>query len=520
MAQVPAGGQVVVTGTGTIGPAIHQAAPARSIFATAAELAAASRATLEEAEVPPVAQVAIPQGPRPGTQTQVVSQAQVPGDFNFFQLSSPNSVISDLFKSTVGEPSTGMAGRVMFMTGNWWAAYSNNSGATWTGVSPFSDFAHADGGFCCDQAVMYEPSRDMMFWLLQYIKSGSTSTDKGRERLAIFRNTSNNIGPAGWSYYDFLPSNFGGPAAGEWFDYPHLALTTNYLYMTVNVFTTTTNKWTRTVIVRLPLDTLRAGGSLSYNYLSWTSNFNFTAVQGAKNVMYWASHNNNTSIRIFQWPENSTSFSYFDRTVTAWNTTAQHCPTTNDHFDWCSFSDNRILAAVRTVKQPLATPTSQSELWFFWNVGAGGSFPHPYIEAARFNESTMTNDRRPLIWSPTVTFHYPGGAANIRGDIGLSLFESAGTGADPSGLICLADDFTADPAPWSCPRFVAIGTNGPDNNRWGDFVDVRPSWPSGFGWQATSYVLSGASGIGNAVAYNVIFGRSRDLNANTRWQLK
>ena len=533
IAQLPPTGQGVATRLGTVAAPVYQAAPARTIFATAAELAAASRATLEEAEVPAVPLVANPEGPPPGTETaftaraqsQVIAQPEAAGDFATFQFSSPSSVISSTFKSTVEEPSTGMAGRVMFMTGNWWAAFSNNSGATWTALSPFSQFPSADGGFCCDQTVLYEPSRDMMFWLLQYIKSGSASTSRGRERLAIYRNTSNNIGPSGWIFHDFLPSSFGGPTSGEWFDYPHLALTTNYVYMTVNVFSTTTNRWTRTVIARFPLDALRAGASFSYNYLSWTANFNFTAVQGAKNVMYWASHNSNTSIRIFQWPENTTSVTHFDVTVPAWNTTAHHCPTTNDRFDWCSFSDNRILAAVRTVKQPFGTsaaptPNSQSELWFFWNVGAGGSFPKPYIEGARFNESTKANDRRPLLWSSSVALHYPGGAANIRGDLALSVFVAAGAGADPSGLLCLADDYTSDPPGWSCPRYVAFGTNGPNNNRWGDFVDVKPNWPSGFGWQATSFVLSGGSGTGFAVPYNIVFGRSRDANSNVRWQLK
>jgi hypothetical protein len=416
----------------------------------------------------------------------------------------------------VAETSIGVAGRVRFETGNWFATYSNNGGGTWAFVDPFTEFSTAGtGGFCCDQEVIYDPSRDMMFWLLQYIHTGTTSSSNNRIRLAFFRNTSNNIGPAGWFFYDFFPSQAGGPASGEEFDYPHMALSNNFLYIAVNVFSTSTGLFTRTVMLRLPLDTILAGGALSFNFFSTTANFTFAPIQGAKDVMYRASHNATSSMRIFRWPETTTTVSIFDRAVTTWSSAAPHSCPSSDGTNWCLFSDNRILTGVRTVNQL----TRQSELWFFWNVAQNGSFTKPYVDAVRFRESDLVNVGRPLLFSSTVTFHYVGAAANTRGDIGLSLFQSAGAGQFPSSIMCIADDFTAVPAPWSC-FFATVGTNGPNANRWGDFVSVRPASPPGLGWATASWTQQGGTDGAHTVPQHLVFGRSRDLNSYNRWSLK
>ncbi len=68
-------------------------------------------------------------------------------------------------KSPVNEPSTSGAGKVVFATGNWYAGYSLNQGATWTYLNPFTIFG---GGFCCDQVTTYDASHDRIYWLGQY----------------------------------------------------------------------------------------------------------------------------------------------------------------------------------------------------------------------------------------------------------------------------------------------------------------------------------------------------------------
>jgi hypothetical protein len=399
------------------------------------------------------------------------------------------------------------------MVGNWYAAFSNNFGVNWTHASPFTTFPSADGGFCCDQQALYEPSRDMMVWLLQYIKDNNTSTGQGRVRIALYDNLGRDIAATGWRYYDFLPSMFNATGAkGEWFDYPRLALSNKFLYLAINVFTTTSNSWTRTIIMRLPLDQLAAGGGVSIDYLSWTANFNFTPIEGAKDVMYWASQQTNGLLRVFRWPDNTSQISFFDIGVAAWNTGAHSCPTA-DGRNWCSFSDNRVLAAARSWSEL----TRQSELWFFWNVAQGGTFPVPYIEGVRIRESDLLNVGRPALWSGSTVWHYVGSAPNGRGDIGLSLFFGPSPNFFPSHAACLADDINGYPAAsWECYT-TAFGTNGPAGNRWGDFVTVRAAWPSDLAWQAVGWTLQGGQGANFVQPTNIVFGRGRDYNQYVRY---
>lgn len=538
----PVNGSVITTSKATI-----PAAVAASPVAAYAPPSAAQLATVQAwqpklpLQGPPVPRVAAPAGPpQPGlgpqglpratsqtdaptwasvagakSQVQGQAQALAPSSFNLFIASSPKSVIPSGFLSEVEEASTGMSGKSLFMTANWYAAYSNNSGSTWTHVSPFSAFPSADGGFCCDQQAIYEPARDMMLWLLQYIKSGSTSGDRGRERIAVYLPVNAGLSGTGWFYYDLLPSYFGGPATGEWFDYPRLALTKNYLWLAVNVFTTTSDSWTRTVMMRIPLDQLSSGGQISADWISWTANFNFTPIEGVENSMWWASHQNNQTLRVFKWPETSSTITAWDIPISAWNTGSHSCPSA-DARDWCARSDNRVLAGARAYNRT----TGNNDAFFFWNVGQGGSFPKPYIEAYTIS---LTNPpaavTRPLIWNSTMPFHYVGASTNGRGDVGLSLFWAQPPNLYPAHALCIADDYSGPPPGWQCAQ-TAVSTNGPTGNRWGDFVTVRPAYPSTFSWQAVGWTLQGGTGGNNMQPVNMVFGRGRDYPEFVRWYNK
>ena len=78
--------------------------------------------------------------------------------------------------STVGEPSLANNGAQIYYSGNWYAARSLDDGASWAYVNPFTTFPSADGGFCCDQTLIYDPTRDITIWLLQYIRQNNTNT--------------------------------------------------------------------------------------------------------------------------------------------------------------------------------------------------------------------------------------------------------------------------------------------------------------------------------------------------------
>ncbi|MGH6923102.1 MAG: hypothetical protein ACRED5_04965, partial [Propylenella sp.] len=447
-------------------------------------------------------------GPAPSTATTVDgAEAEGPGALQFRY--NDRLLISTGLVSSTNEPSVAMSGRIRFQTGNWHASFSNDGALRWTHLSAATAFPEIDGGFCCNQDTLYVPSRSMFVWVLQYFKNGATADSTGGIRIAIF-NGLGDISGAGWLSYVFHPSDLGGPAAGEWFDDPHIAVGHDYFYLAINVFTTATDTWTRTIFARMDLDLMRLGLPVAAQFISSTNLFNFTPVQGAKGAMYFASHVSGSLMRILRWPENTTTITAFDRSVAAWLVGGVHnCPGPDGN-NWCGFADNRILAGALGWKGL----TRQQELWFFWNVREGGGFPLPYIDAARFRESDLVYVRRPFVWSPTTTYHYIGAASNQKGDLGISLAFGDSTTTHVSSMVCAEDDYSSDPPAWTSCLTSRLGSSGPANQRYGDYLRARPAYPTDGSWVATGYTL-GLSGI--ASPRHIVFGRGRDERELRRW---
>jgi hypothetical protein len=68
-------------------------------------------------------------------------------------------------------------------------------------------------------------------------------------------------------------------------------------------------------------------------------------------------------------------------------------------------------------------------------------------------------------------------------------------------------------------RFVLsrVGSNGPDRNVWGDYVNARRHSPEGLTWIASGYTMQGI-GRANVEPQYVHFGRRRDERAVARWR--
>lgn len=172
-----------------------------------------------------------------------------PGDFVLFRNLGLSDADTSEQTSNVGEPSVANNGREILVSGNWYATRSLDNGATWDYVSPFNYFPPASGGFCCDQVVLYDPSRDLTFWLLQYIEANNANT----LRLAVKRGAT--LGNNVWHWWDFQPNQVNNAWVNLWFDYPDMGLSNDYLYITTNVFTIA-GAFNRAVVFRLPLDQL------------------------------------------------------------------------------------------------------------------------------------------------------------------------------------------------------------------------------------------------------------------------
>jgi hypothetical protein len=428
-----------------------------------------------------------------------------PGTFTLFRDTDFGATIKANTSGSTGEPVAANTGGVVFATGNWWAAISADGGQSFQYINPYTMFPASYGGFCCDQMAVYDPSRDLFIWSLQYLPSGPAGSGQNLFRIAAARPADALRGV--WWYWDF-----DSEVNTEW-DFPSLCLSNDYVYYLTNRGPYNAGYVNDSWVFRFPLDPISTGAGFSYGYLdagnAGLNNLSWNCANGARDVAYFASHNTTSQIRILRWAENTGTL-YWDNVnlSEAWPNATRICPTP-DGRDWCGFDDGRIKAGW----------IGRGMIGFMWNGSAGGSFAAPYVEAVRVRESDRAYVDRPYMWNSTVAFQYPAAAPNARGDVGIvahysssSIYPSFGVGID--------DDFSRDngygPPGWEL-KFVRQGTQGPNVNRWGDYFSVQPFAPNGLGWIATGHTMQGCGVAGCKETRFEIFGRERDLHSIERY---
>jgi hypothetical protein len=378
--------------------------------------------------------------------------------------------------STVGETNIANNGRQFFFTGNWYASRSLDNGVTWSYTSPVSTLPSAGGGFCCDQSLIYEPTRDILVWVLQYARSNNTNT------LRIAVKQGKTLDDDEWHWWDFRPEAVNAGWAGQWFDYNHVATSNNYLYVGSNVFTVTGDSFTRCLLLRFPLDALQAGSQLTYSYFSAENNFSLRCVQGARDTMYFAAHNTTSQLRLFSWPENSATVSSTNVNVTLWqdNQQRRYAAPGPDGNDWLSRCDGRITGAW----------VANGVIGFAWSANReAGERPFPFVRVVRLAEASKVVIDEPDIWNRTYGFAYPAVCPNKRGDVGLTLCRGGGS-IHPGHVV---GAWNQAQMKWELTA-TRNGTHGPDDGKWGDYLGISQYSGNGMSWLANGFVLRNGSG--------------------------
>ena len=398
-------------------------------------------------------------------------------------------------QSVINEPAHAQIGKNVFYTANWHAARSANAGLSFAYLSPYADFP----SFCCDQDVVHDVNRNLIMW---YRQGTMSSTGANQIKLSVSTN-----GGASFLTYTWSPTSFDASLTNRWYDYPHLAVSNNYLYIVSNIFNAADIQTNRQII-RLPLEALQTGAGFTYYRYTLPAGATITPVQGATTTMYFGSAESSAgTFRVYAWPENTTAMTSIARTIPAYTFTSRDgiCTVPNGR-NPCGRADNRVTAGW----------VAKGVIGFYWNVKQGGGFPYPYINAATFRESDRLYLSRPYIWYSGGAWMYGAAAPNIRGDLGIAALIAGGSVGYPRFQVGMIDDY-GPLAFFHVAGSTNWGLSGSGREGAGDYLRVRQFSPVGTIWTASGYY-----GTGSPVAYRgkfVAFGRGRELRAWNRWSL-
>lgn len=468
------------------------------------------------------------------------------------------------------DPSTAGAtpGGFAMVTANTAVGYSTDRGQTFTTVNltgggGFSDpaipgrtdfFPQDDGGLCCDQVLLYVPGRNLMVWLLQYWSPGINVgglAQKGQNRLRIAWATPEAAAADflhAWSWFDVSPATLGDTTATDWMDYPDLAYSNDWLYISVdhglwnagtdakgNVIgqqVYTARRW----FVRASLaDMAGSASSINLVYYEGIRNGLVKAhfAQSSPGAMYFAAQPDTSTLSVFADPDSSpnvptpkdidvssfckaTSTSPCDFTVTA-----------PDNMDW-NVAPHGVLGATYVEPGLFCPPEGCSGpthyLYFAFDGGrdAGGGRAFPYVRVEKLDADAVTLISEMDIWNPSFAFATPGMTwrpGSLKDEVAISLAVGGGGSYADNGVGFLGD-------------FVVYMTTSSNTTqasgstvRYGDWFHVRnafgpivPDAGQGVGYSTLGYSVTQAvsgspcatSGCNVGLRY-VLFGRNGDL---------
>jgi hypothetical protein len=431
----------------------------------------------------------------------------------FIATTKENTLADDVGKaSQVTEPSAVNEGRHVTMAGNWYRSRSGNQGTTWTNIAIPAGPATAPT-FCCDIDTLYDASRAVTFQSLFYFRDfdADPNPDNGVVRIMVRRqpnlaeNCSYDIDPDGASD-NVLP------------DFPHIALSNDYLYLSTNELTNGGGQTAK--VRRFNVDQLADCVDATTNTFSLPSatigQRVLRPVEGAKETMYWAAllgSASSTTMRLFKWPETSASVTSQDIALGETSLFGDtDCRGGTNNTDWW----DPLTASVTGFE--LVGAVGGNTITFVWDAKGGAGHTQGHVHGLKLRESpTIVKTADIAYFNSGFCIGYPAIASNERGDFGLSLAaggKSGGAGPAVQAWVGLDDDLDGGTTDFVVAR---SGTHNPANGRYGDYFTVHQHEPCDQFFTGTNYVFTGGGAAPNVDALYVTFGRGREKPCFDGW---
>jgi len=432
---------------------------------------------------------------------------------------------------------------------------TSKSGFTDPAIPSRTDFfPQDDGGLCCDQVAHYIPGRNLVIWLLQYwspaINVGGLP-QKGQNRLRIAWATPQAAAADflhAWSWFDVTPTTLGATTTTDWMDYPDLAYSNGWLYISVdhgywnpkkdakgNVIgqrVYSDRRW----FVRASLDDMannRASINLVYYEPIKGGLVKSHFVQSAPDTMYYAAQPDTSKLSVFKDPDASPDVPTpkdLDTASRCSNDATNPCDysvTAPDGLDW-NVAPHGVLAGAYVAPSVFCPPSGCSGptkfLYFAYDgardTAAGRAFP--YVRVTKVDADAISIVSEMDIWNPSFAFATPAltwRPESARDEVAFSLATGGGTSYADNAVGFLGD-FVA----YVTTSSNATQSDSASNVRYGDYFSVRnafgPQTPNGLGvgyatlgyavTQATAGKTCAVGGCNVALQY-VMFGRNEDL---------
>lgn len=354
------------------------------------------------------------------------------------------------------EPSIAENGNTIMATGNFWVTLSEDGGGSFTVINPTTIFPQDYGGFCCDQVLQYVPRYDLFVWLLQYRASGGVNAI----RIAVASTDEvRNSNATAWTYWDFTNNTFA--ASGE-LDYNDMSLGSNFLYWTSSV-----NGGGNRYVIRVPLEQMRARGTVNFDFTGSTNAFWSHVSQNGSNGVYWAGHVNNSTLKVYNMMDADGFYSWRDVAINSWpNSTISS--TAANGTDWLMDASWKTYIRAAAIRG--------NSLFFGWNGSSGGGFPNAHVQIAEIDTRTFTLLNQFQIWNGGFAFAYPYFETNSQGELGMIVAFGGGSFNASSG-VGVWGDFVV-----YYPRLSDMS-----QSNYGHYHTVRRSGANGMEWVASGY---------------------------------